>query len=144
MDKAELRQYRALVREQAMLEKKIQWYKDKMTALPDIYDKVQASSSEWPYIPVHIPVKAKNPELAADLRKLIRLNEQRQQEVMASLVAIEEYINGIPDSEDRQIFEMVYISGKTYKETGEVLHIETSTVAKRIKKQIDNQNDEQE
>lgn len=144
MDKAELRQYRLLLKEQELLKKKIESYEDKMNTLPDIYDKVQASSSEWPYVSVHIPVKAKDPELAAGLRKLIKLNEQRQQEVMASLVAIEEYINGIPDSEDRQIFEMVYISGKTYKETGEVLHIETSTVAKRIKKQIDNQNDEQE
>ena len=136
MNKIKLRQYRALVREQQLLEKKIQRYKDRINNLPDVYDKVQASSAEFPYVPIHIPVKAKDPEAAAELNKLIRMNEQRQQDIIKALAEIEEYIKHIPDSEDRLIFEMVYLQGKTYRETGDELHLAFSTIGKRISDQL--------
>ena len=136
MDKVTLRQYRSLVKEQRMLELKIQRYKDRINNLPDVYDKVEASSAEFPYVSIHIPVQAKDPQQSAQLNRLIALNEKRKQDVIKALTQIEEYIKGIPDSEDRLIFEMVYIQGKTYRDTGDALHMDYSTIAKRIANQL--------
>ena len=136
MEISQLRQYRYLIKEQEVLEQKIKRYRNRIAKLPDIYDKVNASDPEWPYTSVHIPVKAKPPKETEELNRLIRLNEERQQSVIELLLEIEEYIKGIPDSESRQIFEMVFIDGKTYRETGDKLNMDASTVARKIYMQL--------
>jgi DNA-directed RNA polymerase specialized sigma24 family protein len=45
---------------------------------------------------------------------------------------IERFIAGIPDSLDRQIFELSFLDGKKQCEVGEELGMERSSVSKRI------------
>ena len=136
MDKKQLKQYRALLRERQHLEEKIEKLYRRIDQLPDVIDKVQASAAEYPYIEIHVPVKAKPPREMTELKRLIRINERREREVIKALVRIEEYIKSIPDSEDRQIFEMVFLDGMTYMEVGEALNMDLSTAAKRIDRQL--------
>lgn len=136
MDKKQLKQYRALLRERQHLEEKIEKLYRRIDQLPDVIDKVQASDDEYPYIEIHVPVKAKPPREVTELRRLIRINEHRAADVIRSLVRIEEFIKTIPDSDDRQIFEMVFLDGMTYREVGEALNMDHSTIVKRVQKQL--------
>lgn len=136
MNRKQLKQYRALIRERQRLEEKIEKLYRRIDQLPDVIDKVQASADEYPYIEIHVPVKAKPPREMTELKRLIRINERREADVIRSLVRIEEFIKTIPDSDDRQIFEMVFLDGMTYREVGEALNMDHSTIVKRVQKQL--------
>lgn len=125
-----------LLRERDELARKIEKLYQRIEQLPDVYDKVQASQDEFPFVEIHIPVKAKPPREAAQINHLIHLQEKRKAETLRSLIEIENYISSIEDSEDRQIFTMIFIDGMTYREVGEELHLDFTTVAKRITKQL--------
>ena len=136
MDKSQLRQYRMLLRERDELARKIEKLYQRIEQLPDVYDKVQASQDEFPFVEIHIPVKAKPPREAAQINHLIQLQEKRKAEAIRALIEIEEYIQTIEDSEDRQIFEMIFLDGMTYREVGEELHMDHSTIVKRVTRQL--------
>lgn len=136
MTRQQLRQYNALKREVAELDARIDKLRERIAKLPDISDKVQATSAEWPYIQVHIPVKAKPPKEVAHLNALIDVYVKRHDKAQALILDIERYIDGIADSETRQIFEMVFIDGLTYREVGDDIGMDYSTVAKRIAKKL--------
>lgn len=44
----------------------------------------------------------------------------------------EQWVEAIPDSQMRRIFRMYYLDGETQQKIGERLHIERSTVSKKI------------
>jgi RNA polymerase sigma factor (sigma-70 family) len=67
---------------------------------------------------------------------LIRINENRKQQVDALLLEIEEYIEAIPDSVTRQIFEMVFLEGKKQREVAEVVGYSRSRVSQIISKYL--------
>jgi len=136
LDKSQLRQYRMLLRERDELARKIEKLYQRIEQLPDVYDKVQASQDEFPFVEIHIPVKAKPPREAAQINHLIQLQEKRKAEAIRALIEIEEYIQTIEDSEDRQIFEMIFLDGMTYREVGEELHMDHSTIVKRVTRQL--------
>ncbi|SHK34184.1 sigma factor-like helix-turn-helix DNA-binding protein [Hespellia stercorisuis] len=49
---------------------------------------------------------------------------------------IEEFIAGIPDSTDRQIFELSFLEGKKQQEIADELGLERSSISKRICKYV--------
>lgn len=136
MTREKLNQYRALLREQTKLEEKINRLYEQIERLPAVMDKVEASQKDYPYIRIHIPVKAAPPKEVKKLEERIREHEKHKEKIDALLEEIEAYIRSIPDSEDRQIFEMKFLDCKSYREIGEELSMDLSTVAKRIEKQL--------
>ena len=93
-DKKKLRQYRSLKREQKMLEDKMEKLNERAERIPTVAGTVKGSMNTFPYIETHMRV------------------------VMSEL---EEFISLIPDSNARQIFELIYLNGKTQQEVGEQL-----------------------
>lgn len=73
--------------------------------------------------------------VGVDWDKVYRL-ENRYKKKIASLevecCAVEEYIEGISDSITRRIFRMYYLEGKKQKEIGKIMHMDRSTVSKRL------------
>lgn len=136
MDKKTLKQYRALLREITLEEKGIERLRKRLEGLPAVMGKVEASMEEFPYVRVHLPVEMPEPKEAEELRKRIRFREMRKAYAEQLAAEIEVYISAIPDSTDRQIFELVYLSGRTYREAGDMLHLDFSTIARRIEKQL--------
>lgn len=51
---------------------------------------------------------------------------------------IEQFIARIPDSMDRQIFELAYLEGKTYREIADEIHLDYSRVSRRIAERLKN------
>lgn len=46
---------------------------------------------------------------------------------------VEEWVEEIKESETRRIFRMAYLDGMSYTEIGRVLHVDRSSIGKRIK-----------
>lgn len=132
MDRGRLRQYRALKQELESLEGTIEHLSERAAEIPTVKGKVTASGLEWPYIEQHVTVEMADPKEADALKRRIRIKKIRKTEAECLAAEIEEFIAGIPDSTDRQIFELVYLEGKTMQETGEQLGYTKGRISQKI------------
>ena len=121
MDKKKLRQYRSLKREQKMLEEKMEKLNERAERIPAVIGKVKGSMDTFPYIETHMRIIMDEPKQADKIDRQMRINERRREQVDELLTEIEEFISQIPDSNTRQIFELIYLNGKTQQEVGEQL-----------------------
>ena len=97
MTKAELEQYRSIVRE-------IDEVRARLNAAA-VHDVVTGSDSEYPYVQRHMRIGGveRSDTNAGDMLRLRNLEGQKER--------IEEFTDGIPDSMTRRIFRMRYIDG---------------------------------
>lgn len=121
MDKKKLRQYRALKREQKMLEDKMEKLNERAERIPTVTGKVKGSMNTSPYIETHMSVTMSEPKQADVIYRQMMINGKRQERVNELLTEIEEFISQIPDSNTRQIFELIYLNGNTQQEVGDQL-----------------------
>lgn len=132
MDKKTLKQYRPLKREQEMIEKKLDKLEERKESVPAVYGKVKGSATEFPYIETHMTVAMWEPKRMDSIDRQRIINEKRKDQVDALLIEIEEFIAGIPDSIDRQIFELIFLKGKRQKDVADQVGLERSSISKRI------------
>ena len=132
MDKGRLKQYGALKKELQMLDDKLDKLYERQENVPEVMGKVTGSSNDFPYTQVRTTVRMAEPKENDAIKKLIRIKEQRREQVNDPIVEIEEFIAGIPDSETRQIFELTYLEGKKQREVAEEVGLEQSSISKRI------------
>lgn len=136
MTREKLKQYRALKREIALLDEALDRLKERAAEVPEVMGKVTGSSRDFPYIKRHFFVQMDEPVQMDGISRRIRIKEKRRKEAEKLAAEIEQFIAGIPDSVDRQIFEMIYLEGKKQREAADVAMLERSSVAKRISKYL--------
>ncbi|HJC49100.1 MAG TPA: sigma-70 family RNA polymerase sigma factor [Candidatus Anaerostipes avistercoris] len=136
MDKKTLKQYRPLKREQEMIEKKLDKLEERKETVPAVYGKVKGSAPEFPYIETHMTVAMWEPKRMDSIDRQRIINEKRKDQVNALLIEIEEFIADIPDSTHRQIFEMVFLDGKTQQEVGESVGYSKGRVSQIISQYV--------
>ena len=136
MDKKTLKQYRPLKREQEMIEKKLDKLEERKESVPAVYGKVKGSAPEFPYIETHMTVAMWEPKRMDNITRQRMINEKRKDQVDALLIEIEEFIADIPDSTHRQIFEMVFLDGKTQQEVGESVGYSKGRVSQIISQYV--------
>lgn len=132
MDRKTLKQYLQLKREQEKLEKKIERLYDRLDDVPEVAGTVNCSMNEHPYITTHMTVQMAEPKESDTINRLIRINESRKNQVDELLLEIEEYIADIPDSETRQIFEMVFLEGMKHWEVADTLGYSRGRISQKI------------
>ena len=132
MDRRKLRQYRALKQDLESLEGTRELLSERAAEIPTVKGKVTASGLEWPYIEQHVTVEMADPKEADAIKRRIRIKKIRKTEAECLAAEIEEFIASIPDSMDRQIFELVYLEGKTMQETGEQLGYTKGRISQKI------------
>lgn len=136
MDRKRLKQYISLKREQEKLEKKIERLYDRLEDVPVIFGTVKGSMDVHPYIKNHMTVQMTEPKESDTINRLIRINESRKNQVDELLLEIEEYIADIPDSETRQIFEMVFLEGKKHWEVADALGYSRGRISQKIREYL--------
>ena len=134
MDKKKLKQYRALQKEIPKIKKDISKLQDRMLDVPTVAGKVTKSSDSFPYILEHVKVEMAEPKQATELDKQIRVKELRLEKAERDKTEIEQFIAGIEDSTDRQIFELSFLDGKKQREVAEEVGMERSGISKKIDK----------
>lgn len=132
MDKKTLKQYRPMQRELKSLDRKIDKLYDRAANLPTVMGKVTKSSDDFPYIEEHISVQMDEPKEAEQINRLLLIRKNRRSQVQKAALEIEEFIAGIPDSTDRQIFELVFLEGKKQREVAEAVGYSRSRISQII------------
>lgn len=126
----DLRELKYLKKELARLDKQIERLESK--EVPVIAGKVKGSSKNFPYIEVRTSVLMDEPVTADGIKKLLKIKRERRQQVEKKIIELEQFIKEIPDSLTRQIFELYFQEGKRQKDVAKILHLEQSSISKRI------------
>ena len=132
VDKKKLKQYRALQKEIPKIKKDISKLQDRMLDVPAVAGKVTKSSDSFPYILEHVKVEMAEPKQATEIGKQIRLKELRLEKAERDKTEIEQFIAGIEDSTDRQIFELSFLDGKKQREVAEEVGYSRSRISQII------------
>ena len=132
MDRKTLKQYRALKKELVLIDQGIERLQERAENIPTVMGKVTGSSHDWPYVETHYPVYMDEPKEADEIDRRLRIKRARKGEVSRLATEIEEFIAGIPDSADRQIFEMCFLQGKKQREVAETLGYTQGRIAQKI------------
>lgn len=132
MNKKILKQYISLKKEIVMLDKKLKKIDKRIERVPVVAGKVKGSSPVFPYIETHVSVEMAEPKKAAVLKKQRAINERRKEQAESMALKIEEFISTIPDSLTRQIFDKVFIQGKTQEQAGEELSYSKGRISQII------------
>lgn len=119
MDKKKLSQLRPLKKEIELIDRKLDRLYERQENVPVVMGKVTGSSKDFPYTEVRTSVLMPEPKEADEIEKQIRIREKRREQVESLITEIEQFIAEIPDSRDRQIFELRYIEELTMKKVGE-------------------------
>lgn len=132
MDKKTLKQYRALLKEQALNDKAIDKLYDRAAQVPTIMGKVVGSSHDFPFTEVRTTVQMDEPKEAYEIARRLRIRKERQEQIRAAVLEIEQFIAGIPDSTDRQIFELTFLEGKTQEVVATAVGYSRSRISQRV------------
>lgn len=119
MDKKKLSQLRPLKKELELIDRKLDRLYERQENVPVVMGKVTGSSKDFPYVEVRTSVLMDEPKEMDEIDKQIRIREKRKKQVESLITEIEQFIAEIPDSRDRQIFELRYIEELTMKKVGE-------------------------
>ncbi len=132
MDKKKLSQLRSLKKELELIDRKLDRLYERQENVPVVMGKVTGSSKDFPYTEVRTSVLMDEPKEMDEINKQIRIREKRKEQVESLITEIEQFIAEIPDSRDRQIFELIYIDGKKQREVAEYMGMERSSISKII------------
>lgn len=132
MDKKRLSQLRPLKRELELIDKRLEKLYERQENVPVVMGKVTGSSKDFPYVEVRTSVLMDEPKEADEISKQIGIKKQQKYRVEKMITEIEQFIAEIPDSRDRQIFELIYIDGKKQREVAMAVGLERSSISKRI------------
>ena len=132
MDRKRLNQYIALQREIPKLKKDIQKLEEKLSQVPVVAGKVTKSSDEFPFIEEHVSVEMEEPKAATEIKKQIRLKEQRMEQAERDKTEIEQFINEIEDSNDRLIFDMVYLQGMSVQKVADEIGYTKGRISQKV------------
>ena len=131
-----MRQYRPLLKEIELLSKKLVKLQERAYNVPEVLGKVTGSSKDFPYTEEHITVRMDEPKESDEIRSMMRINERRLDKAEAARLEIEQFIAAIPDSTDRQIFELSFLEGKKQREVADVVGYSRGRVSQIISKYV--------
>ena len=131
-----MRQYRPLLKEIELLSKKLDKLQERAYNVPEVLEKVTGSSKDFPYTEEHITVRMDEPKESDEIRSMMRINERRLDKAEAARLEIEQFIAAIPDSTDRQIFELSFLEGKKQREVADVVGYSRGRVSQIISKYV--------
>ena len=132
VDKKKLGQLRALKKEMELIDRKLDRLYERQENVPVVMGKVTGSSKDFPYVEVRTTVQMDEPKEADAIEKQIRIREKRRERVESLITQIEQFIAEIPDSRDRQIFELIYIDGKKQREVADTVEYSRSRISQII------------
>ena len=132
MDKKTLQRHKPNKRELALIDKVLERLYDRRLDIPEVSGKVTKSGDDFPYIEGHMTVKMAEPVASAALEKQIREKELRRKVLLKEIEEVEEFIEQLPEGEDKRIFELTYLEGMNQQDVADAVGLERSSVSKRI------------
>lgn len=132
MTREKLNRYKKNKLDIALLDKSIEKLENRLEELPVVSGKVMKSGDDFPYIMEHLSVPMAEPKESAKINDRIRAKESRRNILLGEIEEVEDFIDGMPEGTDKEIFEMLYLDGMTQQEVGESVCLERSAISKRV------------
>lgn len=136
MDRWTLKRYKVNKAELASVDQQLKKLQDQLEDVRVVSGKVQKSGDEFPYITEHVPVQVLDPKLADPIRARIRKKKRRKAELVKEMQLVEDFISGMRDGIDKEIFEMVYLNGVSQEEVGEIVGYSKGRISQKISENI--------
>ncbi|MCI8460446.1 MAG: hypothetical protein HFE81_03540 [Bacilli bacterium] len=102
-----LSQYSDITKEIKELKQKIEKLENKSQDV--VSDSVQSTTKNFPFLITHYKIKGKDTKIIKKIDEYKNTLESRYEELLAIQLKLEEYINKMPTSRLRRIFEYRYI-----------------------------------
>ena len=106
--KEKLFQYNDIIEEIKVLETKLKNYEEK--SKENIVDVVDSTTKNFPVIQIHKKVYGKDINLAKKIELYKEMLKERYQKLLEVQIEVEQFINEIPTSRLRRVFEYRYIN----------------------------------
>lgn len=132
MNRDKLKRYRKNRTELVLVKKSLGRLRGQLEAVEEVSGKVTKSGDDFPYIEEHMTVRMADPKKADPIKERIRKKEARKERLEAEIREAEEFIAGMPEGTDKEIFEMIYLEGMTQYEVGEAIGYTQGRVAQII------------
>lgn len=132
MDKKTLERYKPLKRELLMIDKQISKLEERREELPVVMGKVQSSDHEFPYTERRVSVQMYEPKEADKIDREIVRKRARKRQIESEMEEVKEFIENMPEGEDRQVFELYYLEGMKQREVADIVGLEQSSISKKI------------
>lgn len=129
MDKARLKKHKKNKNRLKRIDEKIEELCGREVQV--VSGKVIGSSQDFPYIEVRTSVQMYEPYENDRINKRIREYEAERLMLLQEVEEVDQYIDGIEDSEVREIFELSFVEGKKQREVAEEMNIDRSYVSKK-------------
>lgn len=132
MIRCKLKEYKRNKKELQLVDEAIETLDAKLEDLEVVAGKVTKSSKDFPYIEEHMTVKMLEPVEADRIKAKIRKKKKRRTELEAEIREVEDFIEGLPEGIEKQIFEFIYLEGFSQKETAEMLNYSKGRISQII------------
>ena len=134
MDKKILKRHKRNKAELAVINRTLDRLYEQLEDVEEVSGKVTKSSDDFPYIEEHMTVRMADPKKADPIKARIRVREARKARIEAEMLAVEEFIGGLPEGMDKRIFEMVFLDGASQQEVGEEMGYSKGRISQIISK----------
>lgn len=136
MFRCKLKEYKRNRKELQLIDDVIETLDARLEDLEVVAGKVTKSSKDFPYIEEHMTVKMSEPVEADRIKAKIRKKKKRRSELEAEIRRVEDFIEGMPEGVEKQIFELIYLEEFSQKEAAEAVGYTQSMISKIIKKVV--------
>ena len=136
MTKERLKRYPFLKRELIRIDKKLDNLDRRRTEIPVVIGKVTGSMQEFPYTEQRFSVLMDEPVASDELARRMKELRNRRETVQRQIEEIEAFVAGIPDDTDREIFEMLFLEGKSQRMVADMIGYNQSSVSRRTQKYL--------
>ena len=113
----DLEQYQNLKREIAALDGRLS--REERRAREVVTDSVRGSATEFPYTPYTVKIKGTAVRRIKNVSRVRHLRERRRADAARELAALEEFISNVEDSRMRQIIDLRFIQGMTWRQVAQ-------------------------
>lgn len=138
MDKKTLERYKPLERELLMINKQISKLEERREELPVVMGKVQSSDHEFPYTERRVSVQMFEPKEAYKIDREIVRKRARKRQIESEMEEVKEFIENMPEGENKRIFELYYMEGLTQTQVAEIVSLDRSRISRKIHDYIEN------
>lgn len=133
MNREKLNRHKQNKREMALIEKQLEKLHNRLEDVPVVMGTVTGSTKGFPYTESHMKVQMEEPNAASTIKDKIREKEARRGKLQAEIEEVENFISGLPDGIEKQVFEMVYLEGMSQRDAAEMVGYTQSMVSRIIK-----------
>lgn len=134
MNREKLNRHKQNKRELALLERQLNRLYERLENVETVSGKVTKSGDDFPYIEEHVTVQMAEPKVATVIKDKICEKESRQEQIMREIKEVQDFIDGLPEGDEKKIAEMFYLDDEKQCEIADTIGYTQGRVSQILSK----------